>query len=126
MGTNELEILKVLYQRGGEASKATIEDSLQIELGRELVELKGQGLIHVTANAVALTRKGMKSVEANNLVPTQTIAECSQAREMVKKALRSVLEHDLTGYNLAMQEAQKTFPQRYLAAVERYYSHNLP
>ncbi|MDR3709397.1 MAG: hypothetical protein P4L33_13940 [Capsulimonadaceae bacterium] len=126
IGTTEKQILKTLYQWGGEASKSTIEDNLQITLGTEIIELKGLGLIHIVGAAIALTQKGMKAVEVNNLVPSQTVQDNTRAREMVKKALRSVLEHDMTGYNATMQEARKAFPPRIISAIEKYYLHNLP
>ena len=126
MGTMDQQILKMLYQWGGEATKHTIEENLQIILGQELVDLRAQGLIHNAGASLALTCKGMQAVEVANLVPTQAVVESQKAREMVKRALKCVLEHDLTGYNVLMQETRKAFPARYISAVERYYLLNLP
>jgi len=32
----------------------------------------------------------------------------------------------LTGYNATMQEVHRSFPQRYVHAVERFFYHNMP
>ena len=126
MGLTDQQVLKVLYQWGGEASKSTIEDNLQVILGKELIELKGKGLIHLNGTSVVLTFKGVAAVESANLVTTQTMVDSNKARDMVKRALKSVLDHDLTGYNVIMQEAKKAFPVRFISAIEKFYSNNLP
>ncbi|HEY3328889.1 MAG TPA: hypothetical protein VGK19_02620 [Capsulimonadaceae bacterium] len=125
MTMTDQQILRVIYQWGCEAQKSTIENDLQIELGNELVALKAQGLIHLNSGSVALTPKGITTVETSNLVSVEMMSNSSRAREMVRKALKSVLEHDNVGYNSTMAEARKTFTPRYIAAVERYYALNL-
>jgi hypothetical protein len=126
VGTTEQQILRVLYQWGGEASKTTIESELQIMLGNELAALKGNGLVHVNGSSIVLTPKGITTIESNNFVATAMVQTNAKAREMVRKALKSVLEHDSQGYNLTMAEARKQFTPRYVAAVEKYYALNLP
>ena len=126
MGMTDQQILRVIYQWGCETQKSTIENDLQIILGSELITLKGQGLIHVNGSSVALTAKGIAAVESASLVSAEVIANNAKAREMVRKAMRSVLEHDNAGYNGTMAEARKTFTPRFVASVERYYALNLP
>ncbi len=126
MGTAEQQVLRVVYQRGGEATKSTIEEELQIMLANELVSLKANGLVHINGASVILTCKGIQTIESNNFVATPMVQTNAKAREMVRKALKCVLEHDNQGYNQTMAEARKLYSPRYVAAVEKYYAINLP
>jgi len=126
VGITEQQILKTIYTWGCEMPKANIESQLQIVATNELNSLRGQGMLLVNGQNVSLTPKGAEFVEVSNLVPIQTIQQVQNARGFVKKALRSVLEHDVTGYNVAMQEARKSFPPRFVTSIEKFFWNNLP
>ena len=126
LGTTDQQILRSVYTWGGEAPRTAIENDLQTMVIDNLNALRSQGFIHVNGQTITLTGKGAQFVEMNKLVSLQQIESSQKARALVKKALKSVLDHDITGYNSTMQEAHKSFPPRFVHAVERFYFHNMP
>jgi hypothetical protein len=126
VGIMEQEILKTIYCWGCEMPRTNIEKQMQVVITKELNNLKAQGMLHITGQNISLTAKGADYVEVSNIVPLQTVQQVQVARSFVKKALRSVLEHDVTGYNVAMQEARKSFPPRFVTSIEKFYWNNLP
>lgn len=126
IGTTENQILKTVYTWGCEMPKSYIEQQMQVVIARELTHLRSQGLIVINGSNIALTPKGAEHVEANKLVPLASIQQVQDVRAYIRKAIRSILEHDITGYNVAMQEARKTFPSRFVTAMEKFYWNNIP
>jgi hypothetical protein len=127
MVTNfEQQLLRNIYQCGCVGTQHTLEEQIQTVIGQELKNLVNQGLLTTHTHEFVLTSKAVTFIEATNIVPSPAVAENRKAREMLRKALKTLLDHDLTGYNVGMQEMRKAFPPRYVNAVERYYYCNLP